>query len=337
MTEELLQPELRRDPITANWMILAAGRGQRPHAPGPSHEDAAEESLVQGQTCPFCEGRESETPPEVSACRIGEGRDCPGWSVRVIPNKFPILANISPVDAAATDPRATQLPAAGYHEVIVDSPQHGVDPWELGPRQVGEMLETYRERFIALREDANLRYVHIIRNHRAAGAASLAHPHSQLFALPFIPPTIDVELDGFQASSPDGEGCVLCDLIKEEERQGIRIVEKSDNFIAFAPFASRLPYEVWLAPRTHRRRFEDCDCLDEMSELLTDILNRYSERLGDPPFNYWIHTYPLHGETRPYHWHLEIVPRLTIPGGLEMGAGVWVNTVAPEAAAAELR
>lgn len=337
MTDNPQQPELRRDPITSKWVILAAGRGKRPHAPGPASGETTEEALVEGRTCPFCEGREAETPPEVSACRVGEGQNCPGWTVRVIPNKFPILANISPVAEALMDPKARQLPASGYHEVIVDSPQHGVDPWELGAGQVREMLETYRERFLTLSEDENIKYVHIIRNHRAAGAASLEHPHSQLFALPFVPPTIDAELAGFASARSGGGDCVLCDLIREEERLGERIVEKNENFVAFAPFASRLPYEIWVAPRVHRRSFEDCDCLDEMSELMTDILNRYSEQLDDPPFNYWIHTYPLQGETRPYHWHLEIVPRLTIPGGLEMGAGVWVNTVAPEDAAAELR
>ena len=332
MTEPPGQPELRRDPITSSWVILAAGRGKRPHAPGPTGAAPG-----QGDSCPFCEGRESETPAEICACRAGGGCDCPGWTIRVFPNKFPILANTAPADGGDMDPLAQRAPASGYHEVIVDSPDHRVTPWELGAGQVLAMLETYRDRFIALRDQGDIKYVHIIRNHKAAGAASLEHPHSQLFALPFIPPTIDAELAGFAAARAGEAGCVLCDLLEEEERLGGRIVAANDDFVAFAPFASRLPYELWIAPRRHQHSFEDCDSLAALSQLMTAVLNRYRERLDDPPFNYWIHTYPLHGESRPYHWHLEIVPRLTIPGGLELGAGVWVNTVAPEDAAADLR
>ncbi len=332
MTEGPQQPQLRRDPITSQWVILAAGRGKRPHAPGGAGAGGG-----QGGSCPFCEGRESETPPEISACRQGEGCDCPGWTIRVFPNKFPILANIPPEPGGSGDPPVQQMPAAGFHEVIVDSPEHAVTPWETGAGQVLAMLETYRERITALRGRGDIKYVHIIRNHGAGGAASLEHPHSQLFALPFIPAAVETELDGFASARPGEAACVLCDLLQEEERSGERVVDANADFVAFAPFASRLPYELWIVPRRHQQSFDGCDCLESMAELMTVVLNRYGERLDDPPFNYWIHTYPLQGESRPYHWHLELVPRLTIPGGLELGAGVWVNTVAPEAAAAAIR
>ena len=199
------------------------------------------------------------------------------------------------------------------------------------------MLEMYRERILALKEAGRTSHVHIIRNYGAAAASSLEHPHSQLFGLPFIPPTIDTELDGFVFAYPGQAGCVLCDIITEEEKSGAQLVMSTENFIVFCPFASRLPYEVWIVPRKHELRFEKSENLPELAEVMTELLNRFRERLGDPPFNYWVHTYPLHGESRPYHWHIEILPRLTMPGGLELGAGVWVNTVAPEDAAAQLR
>ncbi len=333
MTDSAPPPELRRDPITSNWVILAAGRSKRPHAPAAVQ---VQEGRRQ-RDCPFCEGRESETPAETCAFREGKGCDCPGWTIRVFPNKFPILARATHTmdrnPATATDRR----PAAGSHEVIVDSPFHNLTPWEIGRDQVLAMLQMYRDRILAYRSDALVEYVHIIRNHKAGGAASQEHPHSQLFGLPFIPPIIDNELSGFEREWSTEAACLMCDIIRDEEGNESRMVDANDSFVAFSPFASRLPYETWIVPREHQQRFEDCDHLDSMAELMTGLLNRYRTQLGDPPFNYWIHTYPLHGESRPYHWHLEIVPRITVPGGLEMGAGVWVNTVAPEDAATALR
>jgi len=199
------------------------------------------------------------------------------------------------------------------------------------------MLKMYRERILALKQEGRTSYVHIIHNHGAAAASSLEHPHSQLFGLPFIPRSLDVELDSFVFAHPGQPGCVLCDIIEEVEESGSRVVMATDNFIVFCPFASRLPYETWIVPRRHSLHFENCQELPEPAVVMTELLNRFRERLGDPPFNYWVHTYPLHGESRPYHWHIEILPRLTLAGGLELGAGVWVNTVDPEDTAALLR
>ena len=199
------------------------------------------------------------------------------------------------------------------------------------------MLEMYRDRIQTLKDEGRTSYVHIIRNHKAAAASSLEHSHSQLFGLPFIPPMVDMEMDGFANANPGRGGCILCDIIREEEKGNARVIMSTENFIAFSPFASRLPYESWIVPKNHQPSFEKNLSLEELAEVMTGLLGRYKERLGDPPFNYWIHTYPLHGESRPYHWHIEILPRLTMTGGLELGAGVWVNTVPPEDAAAWLR
>ena len=325
---EAPQSELRRDPITAEWVILATGRCRRPHAPGPAQGvDQLDED------CPFCPGHEDRTPPEICARRKEGECDRPGWKVRVIPNRFPILVSGAPRGGVERAVSPDRRPALGTSEVIVDTPVHNQAPWQVGVDQVQAMLEMYRDRILALKKEGRASYVHIIRNHRAAAASSLEHPHSQLFGLPFIPPTIDVELDGFVSAYPGTAGCVLCDIIKEVEQDGARVILATDNFVVFCPFASRLPYETWIVPRRHELRFEKCKELPEMAEVMTTLLNRFRERLGDPPFNYWVHTYPLHGESRPYHWHIEILPRLTLAGGLELGAGVWVNTVAPEEAA----
>lgn len=322
------QSELRRDPITGEWVIIAAGRGKRPHAPAPPPTvDQPDED------CPFCPGREERTPPEISARRPDGAPDTGGWSVRVIPNLFPILGG----DGAAAPPAgADRAPATGVSEVIIDTPAHVQTPWELGAGQTQAMLEVYQERIRALADRGDIRYVHVMRNHKAAGASSLEHPHSQLFGMAFVPALVNAELDGFTMGELDQTSCVLCDELRREEEEKTRVIAVTESFIAFCPFASRQPYEAWIAPRRHQPRFEDCDQTAELAGLMTLLMNRYRERLDDPPFNYWIHTYPLHGELRPFHWHLEILPRLTIAGGLELGAGMWVNTVAPEEAAALL-
>ncbi len=331
---ETPQPELRRDPITGEWVILATGRGKRPHAPAPAQAiDQPDED------CPFCPGHEDRTPAEICTNPDRADSDCnkPGWKIRVIPNRFPILvsgAHRAGVERAVSPDRR---PALGTSEVIVDTPIHDQPPWVVGSFQTRLMLEMYRDRIQTLKDEGRTSYVHIIRNYGAAAASSLEHPHSQLFGLPFIPPTIDVEMDGFVFAYPGQAGCVLCDIVEEEEKGGAQLILATENFVVFCPFASRLPYEVWIAPKKHEMRFEKCQDLPELAEVMTEVLIRFRERLGDPPFNYWVHTYPLHGESRPYHWHIEILPRMTLAGGLELGAGVWVNTVAPEEAAALLR
>ncbi len=328
-------PELRRDPITGEWVILAAGRSVRPHAPGGRVSAPAPEELL--DQCPLCPGREELTPPEICAVREGGGRDCPGWSVRTLPNKFPILVSGAPHAGSEKIASNGRRPALGSSEVIVDTPLHNKPPWEIGAPQVKEMLEMYQERIRALKNQSRTSYVHIIRNHGRGAASSLEHPHSQLFGLPFVPPDIDSELDGFAAASADKAGCILCRMIGEVEEKGELVVMESESFLVFCPFASRLPYEAWIVPRSHQPGFEECTKLDELADLFTSFMLRLKKRLDDPPFNYWIHTYPLKDESRPYHWHIEVLPRLTTPGGLELGAGVWVNIVAPEQAAAELR
>ncbi|MBI5869698.1 MAG: galactose-1-phosphate uridylyltransferase [Actinobacteria bacterium] len=326
------QPELRRDPVTGEWVILATSRGKRPHAPGP-----AEGVDQPDEECPFCPGHEDRTPPEICAYRTEGDCDQPGWNIRVIPNRYPILVSGVPRGGVERAVSPDRQPALGTSEVIVDTPVHNQPPWQVGPQQTLIMLEMYRDRILALKEEGRTSYVHIIRNHRAAAASSLEHPHSQLFGLPFIPPTIDAELDSFVFANPGVPGCILCDVIDETVKEGSRVILETEDFLVYAPFASRLPYETWIVPRKHELRFERCEDLPDLAGVMTEVLNRFRERLGDAPFNYWVHTYPLRGESRPYHWHIEILPRLTLSGGLELGAGVWVNTVAPEDAAALLR
>ncbi|HET8535854.1 MAG TPA: DUF4921 family protein [Solirubrobacteraceae bacterium] len=322
-------PEVRVDPLTGLRTIIAADRAGRPGgglsctAPGP----------IDPETDPFLEGHEDRTPPELFRAGGGEP-DTPGWSVRVVPNLYPALT------ADAADPAAdaypdlfTAIAARGGHEVVVNAPQPLVSLSQLEPSQVAAALEVWRAR-IRHHTGAGAAYVHVIVNERREGGASLPHTHAQVYALPFVPAQVARERERFGAhATRTMGGNLLGDLVQEEVRRRERIVAVDDEAVLIAPYASRLPFQLLLAPRRPQPRFED----DNVGgALLHDALSRLARRFGSPPpLNLWVRTAPPGAEH--FGWRIDIQPRLTHLAGLEMGAGVNLNIVAPELAAAELR
>jgi UDPglucose--hexose-1-phosphate uridylyltransferase len=322
-------PEVRVDPLTGLRTIIAADRAGRPGgglsctAPDP----------IDPETDPFLEGHEDRTPPELFRAGGGEP-DTPGWSVRVVPNLYPALT------ADAADPAAdaypdlfTAIAARGGHEVVVNAPQPLVSLSQLEPAQVAAALEVWRAR-IRHHTGAGAAYVHVIVNERREGGASLPHTHAQVYALPFVPAQVARERERFGAhATRTMGGNLLGDLVQEEVRRRERIVAVDDEAVLIAPYASRLPFQLLLAPRRPQPRFED----DNVgAALLHDALSRLARRFGSPPpLNLWVRTAPPGAEH--FGWRIDIQPRLTHLAGLEMGAGVNLNIVAPEMAAAELR
>jgi UDPglucose--hexose-1-phosphate uridylyltransferase len=322
-------PEVRVDPLTGLRTIIAADRAGRPGgglsctAPDP----------IDPETDPFLEGHEDRTPPELFRAGGGEP-DTPGWSVRVVPNLYPALT------ADAADPAAdaypdlfTAIAARGGHEVVVNAPQPLVSLSQLEPAQVAAALEVWRAR-IRHHTGAGAAYVHVIVNERREGGASLPHTHAQVYALPFVPAQVARERERFGAhATRTMGGNLLGDLVQEEVRRRERIVAVDDEAVLIAPYASRLPFQLLLAPRRPQPRFED-DSVG--AALLHDALSRLARRFGSPPpLNRWVRTAPPGAEH--FGWRIDIQPRLTHLAGLEMGAGVNLNIVAPEMAAAELR
>jgi UDPglucose--hexose-1-phosphate uridylyltransferase len=322
-------PEVRVDPLTGLRTIIAADRAGRPGgglsctAPDP----------IDPETDPFLEGHEDRTPPELFRAGGGEP-DTPGWSVRVVPNLYPALT------ADAADPAAdaypdlfTAIAARGGHEVVVNAPQPLVSLSQLEPAQVAAALEVWRAR-IRHHTGAGAAYVHAIVNERREGGASLPHTHAQVYALPFVPAQVARERERFGAhATRTMGGNLLGDLVQEEVRRRERIVAVDDEAVLIAPYASRLPFQLLLAPRRPQPRFED-DSVG--AALLHDALSRLARRFGSPPpLNLWVRTAPPGAEH--FGWRIDIQPRLTHLAGLEMGAGVNLNIVAPEMAAAELR
>jgi UDPglucose--hexose-1-phosphate uridylyltransferase len=323
-------PEVRVDPLTGHRTIIAAGRSTRPGA-GLEVEPPAP---IDPDRDPFAEGHEDQTPPEVYAVRPnGSGPDTPGWRVRVVPNLYPALEPDPPPAPADAQPDLyTSIPAAGHHEVIVNAPRPVHSLGELEAEEVATAMEAWRERMRA-HPDAACR--HLIVNERREAGASLPHTHAQLYALDFVPAAIARERERFGAyATRTMGGNLLGDLVQEEVRRRERLVAYDDDAVLLAPYASKVPFQLMLAPRRPRARFEDDGPTG--AALLHDALGRLRRRLGGaPPLNLWVRTAPRGADS--FCWRIDILPRLAHLAGLELGAGVNLCVVAPEAAAAELR
>ena len=337
-------PELRHDPIQKRWVIIAAERGRR-----PDDFPHLAEPLPSG-FCPFCEGNESKTPPEIAAIRRnGWGSNGPGWEVRVVPNKFPALRIEGGLDRKGLG-AYDRMNGVGAHEVIIETPQHNLNMADASVEHLQKVIRMYRERLVDLLRDFRFKYILIFKNYGAAAGASLAHPHTQIIATPVTPLTLAEELTSAKGHYQDKERCLFCDLIQQELESGERIVVSGDNFIAMAPFASRFPFEIFLAPRAHHHSFAEIsdDMIHHLALTLKEVLMRIKKCLNDPPYNFLIHTIP-NVRAKPkrstywdtievdFHWHIELIPRLTRIAGFEWGTGFYINPTAPEEAAKYLR
>ena len=330
-------PEVRIDPLTGLRSIVAGERADRPGG-GFSAEPRA---AFDPDADPFLEGHEDQTPPEVYARRPNGGApDSPGWSVRVVPNLYPALAD-GELDPTPDDPLATgrgepemfaSRPAVGAHEVIVNSPRAVGSLLELSVDELAEAMDVWRER---MRAHDGASYVHVIVNEGREAGASLPHTHAQLYALPFVPQAIARERERFTAYSDRTAGRNLMeDLLQEEVRQRKRVVAYDSEAVALCPFASRVPFQLQFVPRAPRPRFEDAGPLG--ASLLHGVLGRLERVLGAlPPFNLWVRTAPRGAQY--FCWRIDLMPRLTHLAGLELGTGLNLNILPPERAAELLR
>lgn len=337
-------PELRYDPLQRRWVIIASDRDIRPSDLGPICK------YDHIEVCPFCEGNEANTPPEVWAFReLGTIPNSPGWKVRVIPNKYPALKT------EAEDKRKgigyyDMINGVGAHEVIIETPQHKVSLAEFPPEQIKLVLLAYRERLRELYKDTRFKYVLIFKNYGKRAGASLAHSHSQLIATPIVPRNVIIKLAAAKKHYEEKERCLICDLIEQEDDTKTRVVLSENGFFAIAPYASRFPFEVFIAPIAHNYSFAEVtdEELERFSHFLKNILLRIKYVLNDQPFNYVLNTSP-NIQAKPkfseqwvtikydYHWHIEIIPRLIRIAGFEWGSGFYINPSIPEMAAQYLR
>ena len=328
-------PELRKDPITGRWVIIATDRAKRPtdfiHEPTKA---------TNGGFCPFCYGNEAKTPPEILAYRSdGSAPNSPGWAVRVVPNKFPALGIEGDLGRQG-EGLFDKMNGIGAHEVIIETPEHGLTLAQLPDRGVEDVLWAFRDRVLDLKKDRRFRYILIFKNHGEAAGASLEHPHTQLIALPIVPKRVREEVDGSRQYYTMKERCIYCDMIRQELDSKIRVVEENNDFITLEPYAPRFPFETWILPKAHESHFENCQThiYQNLAKAVKNLLGRVEKILESPAYNLVIHTSPLmEASNDHYHWHVEMMPRLTRVAGFEWGTGFYINPTPPEEAAKFLR
>jgi len=328
-------PELRKDPILGRWVIISSERGKR-----PSDFTLPQERRREGGFCPFDSGNEYTTPPEILAYRDnGTEANKPGWKLRVVPNKFPALQIEGTLDRVG-EGMFDKMNGIGAHEVVIETPNHEATLANMSPKAVEDVLWAYRDRIMDLKRDLRFRYVLIFKNHGIAAGATLEHSHSQLIALPIVPKRVREEVDGALIYYRYKERCIFCDIVHQELAAGIRIVCENSEFVAIAPFAPRFPFETWILPKKHESSFEDASpkLFVSLATMLQETLRRLDVVLENPAYNYILHTSPFREEDNEhYHWHIEIMPKLTKVAGFEWGSGFFINPTPPEEAARFLR
>ncbi len=324
-------PELRKDPVTGRWVIIATERAKRPAQYAKTPEER------KGGFCPFCPGNEKSTPPEVLSYRQTESaKDTEGWWLRVVPNKFPALTSEGALKRQG-EGMYDRMTGYGEHEVVIESPSHDNTIADLSVDQIMEIVWAFRDRTVELRKDHRMKYIMIFKNWGREAGASLEHPHSQIIGLPVVPKRVQEELLGSERYYEYKERCVFCDMIQQEQADNTRIIAGNDSFLSFMPFASRFPFETWILPREHASFFNDIqkNQVTDLAKLMKTTFQMMKESLDDPAYNFVIHTTPFDesGGVPYYHWHIEIMPKLTKVAGFEWGTGFYINPTPPEDAA----
>jgi UDPglucose--hexose-1-phosphate uridylyltransferase len=328
--------EIRRDPLRGHWTIVASDRAKR-----PSDFSRATQPSERKQACPFCPGNERLTPNEVTAVRPhGDPANSSGWTVRVIPNKYPAVREDA-AGAIETGGLFERVPALGAHEIVVVSPDHDRTFAQLSVDHWDKVLSVCQHRMQQLWAAPNTEHVALFLNSGAPAGASREHPHMQLVSAPVSAPLIDRMHARLRSHYKTTESCMVCDILRAELDASERVVVDDVANVTFAPFASRVPYELWTIPRAHRPTFltVPADERRRFAAHLRGVFERLQHHLGKAPFNAMLHsTKPDRSDPRaPFHWHFEIAPRLGELAGLEWGSGAHINPVAPEAAALALR
>jgi len=330
-------PELRQDPASREWIVIAKERAKRPNELRKSQEPTPRPPY--DPSCPFCEGNEGMTPPEKFAFRQNLPNTT-GWAVRVVPNKFAALVPQGDLTRRQEDGFFRSTDGVGHHEVIIETPRHDLDFATMDGEQVERVVFAYRERYRELRQDPRVEDIIIFCNHGASAGTSLIHGHSQLIATPVVPNLIRERLEAAINYYDDTGRRLLTDILNKELEVGSRVTDEYGSFVAFHPFAPRQPFETWIMSRQAQLSFgniSDDECR-QFARIMKRALYRLYVGLNDPDFNFVVHTAPVHDENQQYYaWYLQILPRISTPAGFEFGSGMAINTTLPEETAAYIR
>lgn len=327
--------ELRRDPIIGQWVIV-----HTTDSLSPESYEIQDQTSRHAATCQFCSGREHLTPPEIDAVRSGNSQvNQPDWQVRVVPNKFPVLKIEGTLDMQKQG-LFEMSNGIGAHEVLIETPVHEKNMAEFTRKEIANIIKQYQRRLIDLTGDQRFKYIVIFKNYGESAGTSVEHAHSQIIALPMIPKYVLEELEGARAYRERNQRCVFCDILEQEYKDQDRILLENDDFIAFCPFVPRYSFEYWIMPKQHQSKFAvmgDSEC-NTLAGILKGTLLLLKNCLTDPSYNYYFHIAPVNtAEEEDFHWHMEIVPKLTKTTGFEWGTGFYIVRTSPEAAAGYLR
>jgi len=329
-------PQLRRDPIIGRWVIISTERGKRP----VEWQTTKVERKIDPKYCPFCPGNEKYSPNEIFVIApSGRMPNTPGWEVRVVPNKFPALIIEGDLDKKGVG-LYDVMNGIGAHEVIIETPDHYLRMSQMTPEHIRKILLAYKSRILDLKNDIRFKYIMVFKNYGEEAGASLSHSHSQLIALPVVPKRVKEEMTGAKRYFEYRDRCVYCDIIAQELHSQERIIIDEKNFLVIAPFASCSPFETWILPKRHSSDFTKIseDELNSLANVLVKILRKLDICLMNPSFNYIIHTSSFDNlDNEFYHWHIEIMPKLTKIAGFEWGTGFYINPTPPEEATKYLR
>ncbi len=327
-------PEIRKDIMRDSWVVTATDKALHPQNFTINKKCIQIEALP--EVCPFCEGNEALTPPEIEAVREGNTLpDTPGWTIRTIPNKFSVFS-LQGVLMKKQAGFYHSYSNVGKHEVIVETPSHDQEMHQFDADRMEQILLTLKRRYNHLLEDERIKYIQVYKNRGLFAGASQDHSHTQILAFPMVP----TQNRGLIAYYSQDSSCYLCDLLREEQRLESRVIAGEEHFLLICPYASRFPYETWIIPRSHHQHFGDIsrEEIKSLSLLLPRLLRVMLTYLEDPAYNLVIHTAPANMVNLPaYHWFIEISPRLLVMNGVEAASGYCLNPVAPETAAVVFR
>lgn len=323
-------PELRKDPLTGSWIIISPERRIR-----PQYFSETGENKLTPKNCPFCQGNESMTPPEVYAIRNKNSQpNQPGWDLRVVPNKYPALRVEGTPDKKA-DGFYDKMNGVGAHEVVIETPAHEKDMNELTTDQVTEIFLSFKRRILDLKRDIRFKYIQVFKNHLRLAGATIPHPHSQIIALPVVPARLIEIAASAEAHFQNKERCLFCDIIHNEQEYHKRVLLENNEFIVIAPYAPKLPFELAIYPKHHHAAYEYSDdaLLRSMAAVIRDTMARLNKTLKQPAYNLVLNNAPFAADNERYfHWHWELIPIISGTGGYELGTYSYINPTPPEEA-----
>lgn len=327
-------PQIRQNVATGEWVIIAPQRARRP-GDFAAKKRASKKALPEHvANCPFCPGNESQTPPQVLQLPSSGP-----WQVRVVPNKFAAFQKKDPYERHF-DGVYRALAGVGWHEVVIESRRHNAAPAFQTSQEIARILTAFQLRGIEMAQDPRVEQIVYLKNHGRGAGTSREHPHSQIIALPVVPPHDQRRVEAARRYFDETGECVFCQMWRAEGAGGERVVVENEHFVVFVPYAAFASFHTWIVPRRHRASFcgVEADELAALATLLRLVLRKIYVGLGDPAYNYLIHSAPLAASRSDYvHWYVAITPRPVPWGGFEMGSGMFVNATWPEEDARLLR